>query len=308
MSLQNLSYVCSHLQNVSRARLAQTSIKLTKMHLSFALALQKQGFISSVDIGGTSPPQPPQDTILPQHADILTYQEYTDLVRRIRKAEKDEVKALEPWTWSSPKYQQSVPTAPLLTESEYNLRPWLLSYESSERRVPLKHFIRDPALLLRHKKNITLLSHELWSTHTNSLAHGHQSSSDNVLAKEPWRAYPDPHPFFHQPGLRPGPDPWEQVPDNPASRRLWLGLKYYRNEPVISKCHIVSKTSRTVTMKLDEIAKVVRGENARSSKGVAVPGLREVGECLFLKTDMGVLEARECITNRRGGTAIARVS
>ena len=48
--------VCSHLQNASLARLGLTSIPYTRMHLSLALLLHKQGFFSQVKLGGPSPP------------------------------------------------------------------------------------------------------------------------------------------------------------------------------------------------------------------------------------------------------------
>ena len=56
MSLVNLAHVCSHLQNASLARLGLTSIPHTRLHLSVALLLQKQGFFSQVKLGGPSPP------------------------------------------------------------------------------------------------------------------------------------------------------------------------------------------------------------------------------------------------------------
>lgn len=56
MSLVNFAHVCSHLQNASMARLGITSIPYTKLHLSFVLLLQRQGFISSVKLAGHAPP------------------------------------------------------------------------------------------------------------------------------------------------------------------------------------------------------------------------------------------------------------
>jgi len=56
MSLVNLSHVCSHLQNASLARLGLTSIPYTRLHLSLALLLHKQGFLSHVKLGGAAPP------------------------------------------------------------------------------------------------------------------------------------------------------------------------------------------------------------------------------------------------------------
>lgn len=307
MSLQNLAHVCSHLQNTSRARLAQTSITLTKLHLAVALALQKQGFISTVEIGGVKPPLPPHDTILPKNADFLTFQQYTRLVNDIRQSPDAALQRLEPWTWTSKDDTDPSKNPPLLSEAEYNQRPWLLSIsDSSTGRIPLNKVLANPSLLVT-SPSLTLLSHELWQTRSNSLAHGFQSSSSTVLAEEPWRAYPDPHPFFHQTGIRPSPDPWVKIPQNPAERRLWLGLKYFRNEPVISTCSVVSKGTRRVNIQAPEIAKLVRGNRGKSSKGVLVKGLTSVGECMFFRTDIGILEARECLAKKRGGFALCRV-
>ncbi|KAJ4297307.1 hypothetical protein N0V88_004225 [Collariella sp. IMI 366227] len=47
--------------------------------------------------------------------------------------------------------------------------------------------------------------------------------------------------------------------ENVASRRLWIGLKYWNNEPVMRDVMAVSKPSRLVTAKLDELNKVARG-------------------------------------------------
>lgn len=51
-----LHYVASHLQNASRARSSITSIPLSKMNLSVALGLYRQGFLSSVQRGSIDGP------------------------------------------------------------------------------------------------------------------------------------------------------------------------------------------------------------------------------------------------------------
>lgn len=51
-----LHYVASHLQNASRARSSITSIPLSKMNLSIALGLYRQGFLSSVQRGSLAGP------------------------------------------------------------------------------------------------------------------------------------------------------------------------------------------------------------------------------------------------------------
>jgi small subunit ribosomal protein S8 len=56
--MPQLHHVCSHLQNASIARHAITSIPSTRLNLRFALALQTAGFLSSVQMGDFSGPDP----------------------------------------------------------------------------------------------------------------------------------------------------------------------------------------------------------------------------------------------------------
>ncbi|KAL2125026.1 hypothetical protein VTJ04DRAFT_1391 [Mycothermus thermophilus] len=88
---------------------------------------------------------------------------------------------------------------------------------------------------------------------------------------------------------------------NVATRRIWVGLKYWNNEPVIKEVKPVSKPSRWVTVKLNELEKVTRGFNVPMVKGL------RLGETLFLSTDKGVLEAREALEKRVGGLVLCRV-
>ncbi|KAK3335966.1 ribosomal protein S8 [Cercophora scortea] len=89
---------------------------------------------------------------------------------------------------------------------------------------------------------------------------------------------------------------------NVATRRLWLGLKYWNNEPVMKKVTPVSKPSRLVTATLDELSRVSRGFPAGHLKGL------NLGECMFLSTDRGVLEVREALERKVGGLVLCRVS
>ncbi|KAJ2894746.1 mitochondrial 37S ribosomal protein S8 [Zalerion maritima] len=89
---------------------------------------------------------------------------------------------------------------------------------------------------------------------------------------------------------------------NVSSRRLWLGLKYWDNRPVMSNVKSVTTPKRPITLSVREMESVVRG-----FKRGYVPGL-ELGECLFVSTDHGVLEAREAIAKNSGGLVLARVS
>jgi small subunit ribosomal protein S8 len=90
--------------------------------------------------------------------------------------------------------------------------------------------------------------------------------------------------------------------ENVATRRLWIGLKYWNNEPVIRNVSPVSKPSRLVTAQLPELRMVARGLNVEQLKGL------NLGETMFLSTDRGVLEVREALSKKVGGLILCRVS
>ncbi|KLU87831.1 mitochondrial 37S ribosomal protein S8 [Magnaporthiopsis poae ATCC 64411] len=89
---------------------------------------------------------------------------------------------------------------------------------------------------------------------------------------------------------------------NVSTRRLWLGLKYWENKPVMSHLQPVSKPSRLVNLKLNGLEKVIRGFDHGYIKGLYL------GECLFVSTSEGVLEAREAVDKQVGGLVLCRVS
>lgn len=109
---------------------------------------------------------------------------------------------------------------------------------------------------------------------------------------------------------RGGPSPPEDLTAEPetvtslnvATRRLWVGLKYWDNEPVMRNIVPVSKPSRLVTSDLKELSRVARGFEAGYVKGL------NLGETLFLSTDRGVLEVREALERKVGGLVLCRVS
>jgi ribosomal protein S8 len=90
---------------------------------------------------------------------------------------------------------------------------------------------------------------------------------------------------------------------NVASRRLWLGLKYWQSEPVLSKMSMVSKPTRRIHIDVESLRDVVRGR-----KRGYVEGLRSPGECLFLSTDQGIMEARQCVETKTGGLVLCRTA
>ncbi|EEP77464.1 conserved hypothetical protein [Uncinocarpus reesii 1704] len=76
--------------------------------------------------------------------------------------------------------------------------------------------------------------------------------------------------------------------ENVASRRLWLGLKYWQSEPVISKMTAISKPTKRITLDVPALRRIVRGDQSNT-----VYGLRSPGECIFLTTSQGLFEARD---------------
>ncbi|TLS28777.1 hypothetical protein PpBr36_00323 [Pyricularia pennisetigena] len=89
---------------------------------------------------------------------------------------------------------------------------------------------------------------------------------------------------------------------NVSSRRLWLGLKYWENKPVMSQLQVVSKPSRLVHCDLEGLEKIARGFPSGYIKGLYL------GETLFVSTRAGVLEVREALDKRMGGVVLCRVS
>ncbi|KAF2273688.1 uncharacterized protein EI97DRAFT_435858 [Westerdykella ornata] len=242
MSLVNLAHVCSHLQNASKARLAVTSIPVSKLHVKLMLGLQREGFLSSLTLGGPTPPKPflLQAQPSPEHLDNMA-----DLLRE---------------------------------------QPWL-AYPVADRKQP-----RAVRALLQMQ------------TTTNGGADeaagepGAESTTTKISASQL------PSINTSSPLTRPGDASEVHVPLNPAKRRLWLGLKYYQNEPVLKHMKLVSKPTRRIWLTSEDLGKITRTRESAFVKGLTHPG-----ECMFVTTDRGILEARECVERRIGGMALCRV-
>jgi ribosomal protein S8 len=218
MSLVNLAHVCSHLQNVSKARLGLTSIPMTRLHLALSLSLQKQGFISTVQVAGPAPPTPNR---------------YVDPKPRLREQ----------------------------LQMELEEEPWLGMAYAEATRVAIEEDAH------------TLGGEEVQET---AVLPTHANPSEDRLDNS--------------------------IPLNPAHRRIWLGLKYHHNEPVLSKMGLISKPTRRIWMGVDDIAKIARGRRAGYVQGLTRPG-----ECLFVSTDKGIYESRECVERTLGGMLLCRV-
>ncbi len=66
--------------------------------------------------------------------------------------------------------------------------------------------------------------------------------------------------------------------------------------------NMVSKPKKRIWLDVESLALIVRGRRAGY-----VDGLTRPGECLFVSTDRGVLEARECVERKVGGMILCRV-
>lgn len=114
---------------------------------------------------------------------------------------------------------------------------------------------------------------------------------------------PPPHKLFGYPAMNDEAEGVEPITrENVASRRLWLGLKYWQNQPVLGKMSMVSKPTRRIHLNVEDLRQIARGYEART-----VRALRSPGENLYLSTDVGILEARECVEKRTGGLVLCRV-
>ncbi|KAI1613911.1 30S ribosomal protein S8 [Exophiala viscosa] len=114
---------------------------------------------------------------------------------------------------------------------------------------------------------------------------------------------PPAHNLLSHPSSSDPEHPIEQVTrHNISSRRLWLGLKYWNSSPVLEKMSLVSKPTRRIWMDVTGLQKLVLGKNSGYVKGMT-----RTGECLFVSTDRGILEARECVERKLGGMLICRV-
>ena len=80
-------------------------------------------------------------------------------------------------------------------------------------------------------------------------------------------------------------------------------MKYWNSEPVIESMKMISKPTRRIWMDTEGLSTLVLGRQSGYVKG-----LRRPGESLFLTTDKGVLEARECVERKIGGMLLCRVN
>ncbi|KAK0856934.1 p-nitrophenyl phosphatase [Friedmanniomyces endolithicus] len=358
MSLVNLSHVCSHLQNASLARLGLTSIPYTKLHLSLALLLHKQGFLSQVKLGGPSPPAScfpapladnhritgaPHRDRDPRSGEAalhdMVYRRKTEAHLREEGFGEEAVEfALEHRQLGKEQLEQDgwdKRAIDFLLKHGQKPRAQLEEegFDTAARSMLQDHDVPSAISTLR-----TQLAEELEITEnditkeqleprlrahlrregfpretlayfagpTASLATPRHLERDGIALTAMGLTVPS-QPFTTLPPASRDPDALESESEvtraNRASRRLWLGLKYWDGSPVLSKARMVSKPTKRYWLDAWDLGKVVRGGSGAKGE---VRGLGRVGEVMAVSTDRGVMEARECVERRVGGMVLCR--
>ncbi|KAH9838198.1 37S ribosomal protein S8, mitochondrial [Teratosphaeria destructans] len=369
MSLVNLGHVCSHLQNASLARLGLTSIPYSNLHLSLALLLHKQGFLSRLSIGGPAPPASAFPAKLPDNrrftaaphrdrsarspeaalADVVMGQktlgqleaegydrETVDWVRDARLLSKEQLEH-DGWDTHAIEFvmQHGQKSREQLADEGFEGETLHMALAARERmqdaldlfRTDLAHYNREceldgkdenrmfeanmtqdavaqrvRAILRRHGFDQRTLQFHAGPARFATPRHIEQDGITEtamgvVVSRRPVTLLPEQYrdPFATDA---------ENVvtPFNRASRRLWLGLKYWEGEPVLRKARLISKPTKRIHLGVKELGRVVRGGQAGEVKG-----MRQIGEVVAVSTDRGVMEARECVERKIGGQPLCRV-
>ncbi|KAJ1975754.1 hypothetical protein H4R35_003002 [Dimargaris xerosporica] len=100
-----------------------------------------------------------------------------------------------------------------------------------------------------------------------------------------------------------GPDGDQYVPtlpDNIATRRLWLKLKYRDDIPTLREMACISKPSRKITFNFGDLQRLASG------RPVSIVKPLRPGEIIVIETPEGVLELQDALKQRVGGTVLCR--
>ncbi|KXL47334.1 hypothetical protein M433DRAFT_142528 [Acidomyces richmondensis BFW] len=369
MSLVNLAHVCSHLQNASLARLGLTSIPYTKLHLSIALLLHKQGFLSQVKLAGKSPPA----SCFP--ATVADNHRITAAPHRDRNPRSGEAALAD--LVSGRKTEEQLRTegyeedaiqfaleARELSKEQLERDGWDLAAinfmmecaDMSEQQLEMRGLQPIELDIARQGKERIARARETFRLdlarkndmyasmgQSQSIIREEQLSEEQVqqriraiLKKEGFdkatlQHFAGEHRFatprhlardgitVSAMGLEIPKQPITIVPEayrdplqleeegvvtqaNRASRRLWLGLKYWDGLPVLRKAKLISKPTKRIWLNSRELGMVVRGNQAGEVKG-----MRQIGEIMVVSTDRGIMEARECVERRIGGQPLCRI-
>lgn len=107
-----------------------------------------------------------------------------------------------------------------------------------------------------------------------------------------------------QRGSTKGPDKEfvEVTPDNISTRRLWVGLKYRDNTPVLSKVRLISKPNMRISLPHEDLRKLCSGVSVRQIKPL------QPGELILVRTDKNtIMDINEAIAKKLDGEVLCRV-
>ncbi|CCE62525.1 hypothetical protein TPHA_0C03730 [Tetrapisispora phaffii CBS 4417] len=98
------------------------------------------------------------------------------------------------------------------------------------------------------------------------------------------------------------------TPDNIATRRIWMNLKYKENKPIISSCRLISKPNLRISLTYQEMQQLSAGKSIRLIKPL------QPGELILIRTkdpntkkDV-LMDINEAIDKRLNGEVLCRVN
>ena len=107
-----------------------------------------------------------------------------------------------------------------------------------------------------------------------------------------------------QKGSTKGPDEdyVEVTPDNISTRRLWLGLKYRENKPILNKLQLISKPSVRIILENDDLKKICSGTIVRKIKPL------QPGELILVRCGSEVMDINDAVFKKLGGEVLCRIN
>ncbi|CCH59760.1 hypothetical protein TBLA_0B09430 [Henningerozyma blattae CBS 6284] len=98
-------------------------------------------------------------------------------------------------------------------------------------------------------------------------------------------------------------EPTETTPDNISTRRLWLGLKYRENKPVLTSCKLISKPSLRISLNVSEMKQLCSGFPIRK---IDPP---QAGELVLINSPtVGLIDINEAIAKGLPGEIVCRIN
>lgn len=106
-----------------------------------------------------------------------------------------------------------------------------------------------------------------------------------------------------QKGSTMGPDKdfVEVTPDNISTRRLWVGLKYRDNKPVLSSCKLISKPNSRIHLPMEDMKKLCSGVTIRNIKPL------QPGELILVRAHNNIMDINEAISKKLDGEVLCRI-